>query len=461
MPLPGSVIFAYASVSFTGDLLSTLWGLVSLHYLTDSVGLEPYWTGILILLYRTWDALNDVIVGHMSDTTKSERWGRRRGFMLFGLFPYLISYVAFWYVPWKDTIFAIESSELLDVHLLRQMLLFLWYAFLLGTCDLGFTCVNVGYMSLLGELTVDPNEKYQISLWRSIGLGAGSLVSMLALGIITLPSVERELFDGVHMGGWHYLTITFAVLYAISVLLCIWKTRGIDVTLGKAQVVKDVHWTRFFRRAWFLLKIKEVRLGVLVHMACTTAVQYTISVLSYFFLNYLRVDVSQMALVVLTAVGSGVLSGISVKAFFSQVEKHVLLRNGLGVWAVFYVILPFIQEYSWRVYPVSVLMGIGLGISLVVPVALITVTRFLYSQDISDVVEVKTGERGDGLLLGLREFFNKILLGFMILALELALQFTGFEKGEPLTPASTWVIKGSLLLPLLLLYLAFWANARI
>jgi GPH family glycoside/pentoside/hexuronide:cation symporter len=373
MPLPKAVIFAYASVSFTGDLMSTLWGLLAMHFLTDSVGLEPYWTGILILLYRSWDSLNDVIVGHLSDTTKSLRWGRRRGWILSGLFPYCISYIFYWYVPLKDSIFVIESSEPGDVHILRQICLFVWYAFLLGICDLGFTCVNVGYMSLLGELTVDPDEKYQISLWRSIGLGAGSLVSMLCLGVIMLPSVEKELFNGKPMGGWHYLTIAFAILYAISVVLCVWKTRGIDVTLGKSTVVNDAHWRQFIRRGWFLLKIKEVRLAVWIHMACTTSVQYTIGLLSYFFLNYLRVDVSQMALVVLTAVGCGVLTGISVKAFFSQVEKHILLRNGLMIWSIFYILLPFVREYSWRVFPVSVLMGVGLGLSLVVPVALITV----------------------------------------------------------------------------------------
>jgi Na+/melibiose symporter-like transporter len=74
---------------------------------------------------------------------------------------------------------------------------------------------------------------------------------------------------------------------------------------------------------------------------------------------------------------------------------------------------------------------------------------------------MKTGERADGLLLGLRECFNKILLGFMILAFQLALQFSGFEKGQELTTTSIWVIKIGLLIPLLLLYLAFWANARI
>jgi Na+/melibiose symporter-like transporter len=52
MPLPRGVIFAYASVSFTGDLLGTLWGLLAIHFLTDSVGLEPYWTGILVMFYR-------------------------------------------------------------------------------------------------------------------------------------------------------------------------------------------------------------------------------------------------------------------------------------------------------------------------------------------------------------------------------------------------------------------------
>lgn len=76
-------------------------------------------------------------------------------------------------------------------------------------------------------------------------------------------------------------------------------------------------------------------------------------------------------------------------------------------------------------------------------------------------MELKTGERSDGILLGLREFFNKVLLGFMILCFQLSLQFAGFEKGQPLNAASTWVIKAGLLVPLLLLYMAFWANSRL
>jgi Na+/melibiose symporter-like transporter len=373
--------------------------------------------------------------------------------MVFGVFPYCLCYVAYWFIPLKDSIFAVESSETVDVHLLRQLCLFVWYAFLLFVCDLGFTSVNVGYMSLLGELTVDPEEKYQISLWRSIALGAGSLVSMLVAGIITLPAVEAELFGGVRMGGWHYMTISFALLYATSVIVCVWKTAGIDVTLGKSNVLLNTGWQKFIHRSWYLMKFKEVRLAVIIHLSCTTAVQFTIAVLSYFFLNYLKVDVSQMALVVLTAVGSGVLTGVGVKAFFSHLEKNILLRNGLFVWSLFYVILPLVQAYSWRVYLIAVLMGVGLGISMVVPISLIT--------DVADVVELKTGERQDALLFGLRECFNKILLGLMILIFQLCLQFTGFEKGEELSAGSIWVIKGALLFPLVLLYLAFWANARL
>ena len=154
MPLSRRLIAAYSSVAFAAELQSTFWGLYALHFLTENVGLEPLYTGILILLYRTWDAVNDTLFGFLSDRTTSVRWGKRRGWMMAGTLPYVITFALYWYPPFGEN----EGSELYS-HNVRQAITFAWYFFLLFVCDAGFSAVNVAYLSLLGDITADPQEK--------------------------------------------------------------------------------------------------------------------------------------------------------------------------------------------------------------------------------------------------------------------------------------------------------------
>ena len=66
------------------------WGLSSIGmmrsifyalYLTDVVGIEPRLASIGALVGIVWDAINDPIIGVISDRMQT-RWGRRRPFLL-------------------------------------------------------------------------------------------------------------------------------------------------------------------------------------------------------------------------------------------------------------------------------------------------------------------------------------------------------------------------------------------
>jgi Na+/melibiose symporter-like transporter len=54
-----------------------------LYFLTDVAKLDPALAGLAILLGKIWDAVNDPLVGALSDRTRT-RWGRRRPYLLFG-----------------------------------------------------------------------------------------------------------------------------------------------------------------------------------------------------------------------------------------------------------------------------------------------------------------------------------------------------------------------------------------
>lgn len=447
MPLSRRLIAAYSSVAFAAELQSTFWGLYALHFLTENVGLEPLYTGILILLYRTWDAINDTLFGFLSDRTTSARWGKRRGWMMAGTLPYVITFALYWYPPFGEN----EGSELYS-HNVRQAITFAWYFFLLFVCDAGFSAVNVAYLSLLGDITADPQEKFSISLWRSIVLGIGSIVSIIASAIISYGPVEDRLFGGEHLRGWIFLSIIFGTIYTGSVLVCVYETAGISVTGARAPSNAPSTFKAFRQTFSRLIGLSAVRLAVIIQVSTVTAVQFSIACLAYFFLDVLKVDESKMATVILTAVCVATVVGILVKACLSHAEKKSILRAGLIVWMAFYVILSVIFEPGWYMYPAAAVMGIGLGLAIPIPLAMVT--------DTADIVEHQLGERHDGVLFGMLQLFNKFLLGIMLMLFQIGLQLSGFVKGQPMSYNAELAIRLGLLLPIAALMLAYWANSN-
>jgi Na+/melibiose symporter-like transporter len=99
----------------TGD-----WGMASFNtlrqifyaiFLTDVVGLDPRLASFAALIGVLWDAINDPLVGMLSDRARS-RWGRRRPFLLFFAIPYGLAFLILWWAP------PIENQILLMFYMM-------------------------------------------------------------------------------------------------------------------------------------------------------------------------------------------------------------------------------------------------------------------------------------------------------------------------------------------------------
>lgn len=79
--------FAYGAGDMGAGITATLLVFSFLIFLTNVAGLSPGLAGTVLLIGKISDAINDPIIGVLSDRTKS-RWGRRHSWMLFGSIPF-------------------------------------------------------------------------------------------------------------------------------------------------------------------------------------------------------------------------------------------------------------------------------------------------------------------------------------------------------------------------------------
>jgi len=141
-----------------------------LYFLTDIAKLDPALAGLSLLVGKIWDALNDPLVGILSDGTRT-RWGWRRPYLLFGALPYGVTFALLWVVP----------------PIRNQLLLCLYFALMYMLFDTAFALVSCAYVALTPELTLDHDERTSLVTYRmAVSIGGGLLVALL-FGLVILP----------------------------------------------------------------------------------------------------------------------------------------------------------------------------------------------------------------------------------------------------------------------------------
>lgn len=183
-------------------------GLVWMPFFNIGLHISPALVGLLLMLFRAWDAFSDPVMGNISDNART-RWGRRRPFMFVGailtgcLFPWL------WHLP------AGWSEMGMFFYLLVLGVLFFT----------SYTCFSMPYHGMQMELTPNYDERTRLTAWLSFFSKLAALGGGWVMAIITGPwfansqTGEPDIVHGMRSISWLLaaLIIVFGLMPALFV----------------------------------------------------------------------------------------------------------------------------------------------------------------------------------------------------------------------------------------------------
>lgn len=209
-------------------------------FYTDVFGISMAAVSVLMLVSRFWDAINDPIVGALTDKTKS-RWGRYRPWLLFAApLTAFILIMTFWAHPnW--------SSKAKIVYMA------ITYCLLV----LGYTCVNIPYGTLCGAMTQNIDERAKINTSRSVA----AMIAIGVINIITVPLVTK--FGSTSpQRGYLVVAIIYGCIFTACHFFCFAKTKEVVQMPEKEKISLKVQLAAVVQnRPYLLALIGQVLFG--------------------------------------------------------------------------------------------------------------------------------------------------------------------------------------------------------
>ncbi|MBA3530759.1 MAG: MFS transporter [Ardenticatenales bacterium] len=361
-------------------------------FLLEVARLSPYAVAAIFLIVKAWDAVNDPVMGTLSDRTNT-RWGRRRPWLLFGAIPLGIAFFLHWVVP--------------DLGETGKFIYYLVVALLLDTA---FTAVNVAYVALTPELTTDYNERTSLNSYRfSFSILGGVFAAFLHSEIVRQfqdPLVGNMVSAAI----WaFFITVPNFITFAFT-RETHERVEG-EAQMGFFEGLKIVFSNRAF------VYVTQI---YLLSWLCIQFVQTNLLLYVKYWIGPKGEE--KFGLLIL---------GIQVSAFvfvliWAKVSERIGKKNvyyiGMTFWILVEIALFFLPRgeggLTW-LYVLAPLAGVGVAIGFLIPWSMLP--------DVIELDELETGQRREGIYYGFFVFLQKLGVALGIAFSSAMLGYVGYN----------------------------------
>ncbi|QDZ15906.1 MFS transporter [Humibacter ginsenosidimutans] len=362
-------------------------------YYVDILGLDVRAYGIVMAIYAVIDAVDNPVLGYLSDRTRT-RFGRRRPWLVVGAPLLAASMIAFFSAPTS----------------LKGLGLVMWFAVFAIACEAFDSMINANYGALLPEL-------FQHERRRAVanGLRQGFQLAALVLSLAVTPLLTTKVFGTEETTGGFRTT---AIIYGIiAVVVIVYMALGARESPRYSTNIRPPLWSSI----WSIVSNRLFWTVGLVGACYGIAMAIVLAGIQLYVKYSLGLPVSEalylQAVVILIAVG-----GLAVWT------RIVARKGALWAWRLAFAVLAisFVALFFATDLVTALLAGVLVGAGWSGMLA----TNDLITARVLDADAAAHGQHREGLFLSAFGFFgrlNSIVTGLALTSLGV---FFGYNSGD-------------------------------
>ncbi|MGD0805971.1 MAG: MFS transporter, partial [Anaerolineales bacterium] len=391
---------AYGAGDLGAAIVTTINGFFLLNFLINVAGLRPGIAGTILLIVKIWDAVNDPIIGWLTDHTVS-RLGRRRPWLLIAAIPFAVTFFLQWVVPPFN-----DAGK------------FVYYLVVAVFLDLAFTAVNVPYAALTAELTQDYDERTRLSSVRMSFSIIGGVLAAFFTGIIVSQFPNNPAL------GYSTSAAIWAFAIAIPCFITFFGTREPDFAINAKPAPEG---PGFFEGLRIAFRNKAFIMVTLIYMLSWLAIQFAQNNLQIFTKDWIRMDMTLFSFLLLAIQFSTFIWVLIWAKVSDRIGKQKVYYLGAGFFVLALMGMFFLRPGGTvPIFLLGAMAGIGISVGYLVPWSMVP--------DVIELDELETGQRREGIFYGFFVFLQKMGLAVGLFVSGWALELSGYINATAANP---------------------------
>ncbi|MEG1366956.1 MAG: glycoside-pentoside-hexuronide (GPH):cation symporter, partial [Oscillospiraceae bacterium] len=351
------------------NLIFGFWSSYMLKFYTDIFGLTAAFVGVLFLVARVWDAVDDPLMGMVVDRTRT-KWGRFRPWLLFMALPV--------------GIFMVLNFSAPDLPATSKMVYAAITYFLMSVA---FSSVDIPYWSLPAAITTDPQERTKIYSLSKMG---ANVISAL-VGMVTIPLVQ-VLGKGNLKTGFFYVAIIYAIIGAVTYISGFFMIREhVEASTDKFDFKKSLS---------AISKNKPLVMVMIANFLINVGLLLRMN-LNVYYAEYNLGNIGRVAILSLVSL-PGIIIGSLLAPKLAKLLGKKKAIIGSNLFLLVLGIVFYFMGYSnfTAIIILSAIQMLVIGCEMVILMSM--------NADTIEYAEWKTGQRNEGVISSTQTFVAKL-----------------------------------------------------
>lgn len=415
--------FLYGIGGLGYSSMSQTMGNFIMFFATAVMGISGSLVGIAIAISSLWDGVSDPLIGYLSDNNRNKFFGKRLGFMFFGIFAIAFLNICIWSMP---------SS-------MHEIAKFFWLLIGMLAIETANTFFGTPYAALAIDIAPDYNEQSKIQSFKTIFSIMGMILPSILMYFF-MPSISISIQTSHTQTGYIHIALINSCMLIFLGLITIFSTllytRKNNI-YRLDQKKEKFNFSQLLFGYFDILKKKDFRAVIFGYSFATIASSFLTSVGMHLFTYCYHFSSPQISVVLISLFGGAICSQpLWVYLSRRMDKKRALIISlstivvGIFLITITFLFRDFIPTNTMFIIaiPCLIFCGIGAGAMYSLP--------FSMYADAVTLEMFKTGQNNAGAYTGYFTFTYNLANSVALLAIGFLLDIIKFDSSQPVQALS-------------------------